>query len=72
MDAEEYEREYDKEPPDPMEDLSTMGTTPDPAFDSSPDVAVDGSVDRGKNGGYNDSQKKGSKGLFQRLRGWLY
>lgn len=42
----EYERKYDTEVPDAIEDMETVGTRPDPEFDSSPDVSVDGSIQR--------------------------
>jgi hypothetical protein len=42
----EYERKYETELPDAMDDMGTVGTRPDPEFDSSPDVSVDGSIQR--------------------------
>jgi len=73
MHADEYERKYDEEPPAPVDDAITMGTTPEPDFDSSPDVAVDGSVDRDNGSREDDTEHQGGRrSLFDRLRDTLY
>lgn len=51
MNASEYERKYDEEAPEPVDDAITMGTIPEPNFDSSSDVAVDGSIDTNRGTG---------------------
>lgn len=70
MHPEEYERKYDKELPKAMDDVTTVGTTPDVAFESSPDVAVDGSIERGDDRADEDENDRG--GLLGRLREWLF
>lgn len=71
MHAREYERKYDEEPPEPVDDAITMGTTPDPNFESSPDVAVDGSINRDRPDETPDAQAS-SKGILTRLRDWIF
>lgn len=71
MHANEYERKYDEEPPEPVNDAITMGTTPDPDFESAPDVAVDGSISRDEPGENHDDQSQ-SEGVLTRLRNWLF
>lgn len=72
MQPSEYERQYAEEPPEPVDDAITMGTTPEPDFESSPDVATDGSIDTdNSNQREQSSQQSGSGGLLARLRDWL-
>ena len=72
MQADQYERKYDEEPPEPVNDAITMGTAPEPDFESSPDVAVDGSIDTAEEKEPDSSQKQEGSGLLVRLRNWLY
>jgi hypothetical protein len=72
MRAGEYERKYDEEPPEPVDDTITMGTTPDPDFESSPDVTVDGSVDRGEGHESDAEGESEPSGLISRLRNLLF
>jgi len=72
MHAREYERKYDETPPEPVDETITMGTTPEPDFDSSPDVAVDGSVDRGTEPGDEREDAVEQAGFLTRLRNWLF
>jgi len=70
MPPEEYERRYDEDRPESVEPI-TFGTTPDPDFDSSPDVAADGSIKRPR----GDDQKKSGdtpSGLLARIWNWLF
>lgn len=56
------------------EDIRTMGTTPDPEYDSSPDVAVDGSIADGTVAETEGGQTPSSGGLwgvYARIRGIL-
>lgn len=69
MRANEYQRKYDEQPPEPVDNTITLGTTPDASFDSSPDVAVDGSIDTGK--GTEPDTNQQNTGLLSRLRNWL-
>lgn len=72
MEASEYERKFDEEPPEPIDGAITMGTTPEPDFDSSPDVAVDGSVNR-SDAEYRKSQdqQRANTGWIAKIRNWL-
>jgi len=72
MQPSEYERQYDEDAPEPVDNAITMGTTPDPNFESSPDVAIDGSINTDdSNEKEQNSQQDGSGGLLARLREWL-
>lgn len=57
------------------EEVGTMGTAPDPDYDSSPDVAVDGSIAGDSNESPNDSPKPTASGglwsVYSTLRGFL-
>jgi hypothetical protein len=72
MRADQYERKYDEKPPEPVDNAITMGTTPKPDFESSPDVAVDGSIDTADEKERNTGQEQRESGLLARLRNWLY
>lgn len=71
MQPDDYERRYDEEAPEPVDDAITMGTTPEPDFESSPDVAVDGSIDTHDAREADSSQNQDKGGLLTRLRNWL-
>ena len=71
MQPTEYERQYGEEPPEAVDDAITMGTTPEPDFESSPDVAVDGSIDTGNDQEANSNQQQGDSSLLGRLWNWL-
>lgn len=75
MDAEEYEGTYDATPPQPVSEDETivMGTTPEPDFESSPDVAIDGSIKTEEQEADADSGRESfDYGLLGKIRRFLF